>query len=74
MSAFRERTQDLRARLMEHVPDGDELGEFAAVICNRCGRTLVAGSVEKLEEAVDAIGWQVGDELGDDDLCPDCRR
>jgi hypothetical protein len=52
---------------------GDGTLEFVAVVCDNCGRTIQALTVEQLLPKLK--GWYLDDQIGRMiDYCPSCRK
>jgi hypothetical protein len=72
-----QRIMELHEAFLERIEHGDnrEPGPeeaFAAIICNNCGRPLVASDSVTLVACAVLDGWVVGRKLGDPDLCRGC--
>lgn len=57
-----------------HAGEGEPppVGVFAMLVCNHCGRQLIAEDSGKLAARAAVDGWSIGENLGDADLCRGC--
>lgn len=66
------RAGDLHAVIAEHTT-GPLREAFCAVVCNECGTVASAPSLLELVRSGVLSDWEIGEEFGDRDLCPDCK-
>jgi len=71
------RAWELHKIMVDRMLDGevsdDSMTEFfAALKCNNCGEVLIAKNSMDLAAKAAVYGWEIGENLGDADLCRRC--